>query len=66
MRDSRIEKEEGFLGPNPRALQVGDVQRMVFWDSEDGPFWMTPAERLESRKDREVGEGNEVEKLSMS
>lgn len=51
LRDARIYQEEGILGPFPRKLAVGDVQDMVFRETDDGPFWLSPTERLAKRLD---------------
>ena len=47
MRDSKIVKKEGYLGPysHPNVLQVGDVQRMVFSDDDEGPVEWSERER---------------------
>jgi hypothetical protein len=41
----------GEVGLHPRILQVGDKQVMHFIEGTDGPFWMTPAYRLETKHD---------------
>jgi hypothetical protein len=46
MRDTKIELTKGFLGPFSPRLSVGDCQSMVFKEGDDGPFWMTPQQRL--------------------
>jgi hypothetical protein len=51
LRDATIYQEEGILGPFPRKLSVGDVQEMVFRETDDGPFWLSPAERVARRVD---------------
>jgi hypothetical protein len=51
LRDAPIYQEEGILGPFPRKLSVGQVQKMVFQDTDDGPFWLTPADRAAKRMD---------------
>jgi hypothetical protein len=40
------------VGLHPRILEVGDQQVMHFIEGTDGPFWMTPAQRLETKHDR--------------
>ena len=59
MRDSKIEKEEGYLGPfnPPNKLKVGDVQHMVFSESDEGPAFWSKADR-ENKHD--VFEGYEM------
>lgn len=34
-----------------RKLNVGNVQSMVFRSTVDGPYWMTPDEQQQTRKD---------------
>ena len=51
LRDTLISQEHGYLGPYPRQLQPGDTQKMVFLPSDEGPFWMSQAEREKRRKD---------------
>jgi hypothetical protein len=43
------------VGLHPRILQVGDKQVMHFIEDADGPFWMTPVERLETKHDQQLG-----------
>jgi hypothetical protein len=54
LRETRIMQEQGYLGKFPRSLQPDDTQRMVFYDDDDGPFWMTPAKCNEQRYDKIV------------
>ena len=53
MKESIIKSVNGYLGPHDhdRKLKVGDVQSMVFSPSDDGPYWMTPEEQQQTRKD---------------
>jgi hypothetical protein len=51
LRPAPIYQEEGILGPFPRKLAVGDIQRMVFQPTDEGPFWMSPEERHAKRFD---------------
>jgi hypothetical protein len=60
MRSTLIEKEEGYLGRFPRTLEPGNVQSLVFSDSDVGPFWMSDAQREESRDDKRFGTFNTV------
>ncbi len=58
MSDTIIKQEERYLGPFPRILEPGDTQSLVFttFDSLTGPFWMTSAEKEESRRyDKNLG-----------
>jgi hypothetical protein len=45
MRESVIKEENGYLGTHTRTLNVGDTQKFIFQPGDDGPFWMTQAER---------------------
>jgi hypothetical protein len=48
MRDTVIEREEGFLGLNPgRTLQVGDTQRMVFAEDDPPPHFKPDAPKYD-------------------
>jgi hypothetical protein len=40
LRDTHIKEEKGYLGPFPATLKAGDVQRVTFDPTDDGPFWM--------------------------
>ena len=61
MRDTLIQQEEGFLGQFPRILQPGDIQSLVFLPGSDaGPFWMSDAEKEDSRHDKHLGTTKEV------
>ena len=57
MRDTIILQEEGYLGTFPRILEPGDTQSLVFpaSDTSSGPFWMSSAEKDESRYDKNLG-----------
>ncbi len=44
-------KENDYLGPYNWMLRVGDVQKMCFQSTDDGPFWMTPEEKEQTRED---------------
>jgi hypothetical protein len=43
------------VGLHPRILQVGDKQVMHFVEGADGPFWMMPAQRLETKHNGQLG-----------
>ena len=47
MHSREIKAEKGYLGTHHRTLNVGDVQHMVFREGDDGPFWLTPEQKLE-------------------
>ena len=59
MRESLIKCERGYLGPHQWKIHVGDTQFMYFCACDEGPYWMTAAERERTRKDRY---GDKVEK----
>jgi hypothetical protein len=40
---------------HPRILEVGDQQVMHYIEGADGPFWMTPAQKLETKHDQHLG-----------
>ena len=46
---------EDYLGPYPAMLKVGDTQQFKCSTSDDGPFWMSPAERTTRRADIKTG-----------
>jgi hypothetical protein len=55
MRASTIRSADGYLGPHAYIvgkLKVGDVQKMIFSADDEGPYWMTPEEREQTRKDQ--------------
>ena len=55
MRASTIHSADGYLGPHAYIigkLKVGDVQKMIFSADDEGPYWMTPEEREQTRKDQ--------------
>jgi hypothetical protein len=52
MRESVIKEENGYLGTHTRTLNVGDTQKFIFQPGDDGPFWMTQAERDLNRHER--------------
>lgn len=60
MRDTIIEREDGYLGSFPRILEPGDTQCLVFKESDPGPFWLSDAEREECRHDRRYGSFKDV------
>jgi hypothetical protein len=50
--DSLIKEVDGYLRPYPKVLKPGDVQLMVFKESDSGTFWLTEQERIEQRHDQ--------------
>ena len=61
MIDSVIDNDM-YLGPFLPTLQVGDVQRMCFSETDKGPFWLSPEQRLNSKYDCEISEDCAVKK----
>jgi hypothetical protein len=43
------------VGTHPSILRVGEKQVMHFLDGDDGPFWMTPVLRAETKHDKQLG-----------
>ena len=62
LRNTKIEQSDGYLGPfhdvnNPKMVQVGDEQQMVYSvgaHGDDGHFYLTPEKRDASRKSNEI------------
>ena len=52
MHATVIKRESGFLGSYPRTLQPGQTQCLSFSETDVGPFWMTPDERILNRLDQ--------------
>jgi hypothetical protein len=51
MHDTIIQE----VGPqHPRTLNVDNKQVMYFVEDDDGPFWMTPAQQLATKYDRQL------------
>ena len=62
MRDSKIIKESGFLGPYTRKLKVGDTQSMIFKSDDAGPWYLSFEQREAQRDDRATGRITRVER----
>ena len=62
MRETVIEREQGFLGPLPQTLNVGDTQQMNFENGHVGPFWTSPTQREATRHDIQLGTTSTNEK----
>ena len=58
MHSTTIKQEKGYLGPYPCTLQVGDIQHMTFQPEDDGPFWLSTAQREQQRSDK-IEEGKQ-------
>jgi hypothetical protein len=43
------------VGLHPRILQVGNKQVMNFIEGTNGPSWMTPAQKLDTKHDGQLG-----------
>ncbi|KAI2492861.1 hypothetical protein MHU86_21674 [Fragilaria crotonensis] len=62
MRDTMIIQEEGYLGPYSPVLRVGDVQSLIFKDTDSGPWYLAPEQKELQRHDRQTGRSKLVEK----
>jgi hypothetical protein len=53
MKESMIKSVDGYLGPHNHncKLNVSDIQSMVLHPSANRPYWMTPEEQQQTRKD---------------
>ncbi len=51
LQETAIKQENGSLGPYSGTLRAGDVQKMCFQSTDDGPFWITPEEWEQNCKD---------------
>jgi hypothetical protein len=51
LHDTIIRQEQGYLGTYPRRLKPGDIQKMIFQDGDEGPFWMQEMERQQKKYD---------------
>jgi hypothetical protein len=56
MHPTLIERETGYLGPNPRILKPGQIQNLVFAETDIGPFWMSSDDRIRNRLDQVDGD----------
>jgi hypothetical protein len=52
MKTSKMEAEDGFLGPFDSILSVGEVQGMQFLPTDSGPFWMTSRKQEDRQHNR--------------
>ena len=55
VRDTEIKEEIGYLGPHSPLLKVGDIQRMIFQEDDEGPYYMSPINRDLHRYDEVKG-----------
>jgi len=55
MRETTIEAFNGCLGTHNPRLRAGDIQHLVFKDGDDGPFWLSAADRMSTRLDVPTG-----------
>ena len=51
MRDTVVQQ----VGEYPHTVDVDESQKMVFDSSHEGPFWLSPEERLAKKEDRPTG-----------
>ncbi len=61
MHDTVIQE----IGAHPSILRVGEKQVMYFLVGDDGPFWMTPALRAETKHDKQLGTAKTRNKLKI-
>ena len=54
MQNTTIESDD-YLGPFESKLVVGQVQNLVYQPGDEGPFYLSPEERLAMRIDRVRG-----------
>ena len=66
MHDTIIQNDDGYLGPFPRQLKVGDVHYLAFSEADEGPFWMTQAEQEKKKFDKHMGMTQPRKKKEMS
>ncbi len=62
MHPSKIEKEDGYLGPFERVLEVGATQRFVWVEGDTGPFYLSDGEKEKQRFDWFESSGAIVDK----
>jgi hypothetical protein len=55
VRDTEIKEVAGYLSPHTPKLQVGSIQKMIFQEDEDGPYYLTPSNRELHRYDEVKG-----------
>ena len=55
VRNTKIKEVAGYLGPHSPKLQVGSIQKMVFHEDDDGPYYLTPINRELHRYDEVKG-----------
>ena len=58
LRNTKIEE----TGPYQSILDVGDEQKMVFDEDDDGPFYLNNNHRVARKYDRNTGEKKVIEK----
>jgi hypothetical protein len=62
MRDTTIMSKEGYLGAHLPRLNVGDTQSFIFNSDDCGPFYLSPEQREQQRRDRPTGKIKRVER----
>jgi hypothetical protein len=55
VRDTKIKEVAGYLGPHALQLQVGRVQKMIFQEDDDRPYYLPPINRKLHRYDEVKG-----------
>ena len=56
MRKTVVEEN----GPQPFTVANGEEQHMLFEAEHEGPFWMSPEERLQTRQDKVLGKQTRI------
>jgi hypothetical protein len=51
-----IKRDTGFLGPYSCILDDGQTQRLTFAETDIGPFWMSPNDRILNWHDQLEGD----------
>ena len=62
MRDTTIMSKERYLGAHLPRLNVGDTQSFIFNSDDCGPFYLSPEQREQQRRDRPTGKIKRVER----
>ena len=62
MRDTMILQEEGYLGSHSPVLKVGNVQSLVFKETDSGPWYLAPEQKELQRHDQPTGRSKFVDR----
>jgi hypothetical protein len=55
MRSTEIQNTYGYLRQYPSILSQGSIQKIIFEEGDEGPFWMTEQQCMESKYDIRTG-----------